>query len=214
MLRLYLPLKKITNGPLKMKTLKKTTRFGITALTLVATLATALLITSGCQSSSNELSLKELKVLEEKAELLEEQRREAEYNNASALITIDMGDGYELSANVGKEYISISKSDDQVYLDIISTRRSYAQITEAREKNNATYEMLDGPNGWQYYWDKNWDPNPETAPVANISRTFMKEEDNNVVRIDQYDYTGGKYDEEIDEIVSGIELWGEGWGNY
>ena len=128
----------------------------------------------------------------------------------SCSITITLENGYKLNTSLDKRRISISKSDkenNKVGIEIKNTKINIQEyLEEIRKEHNTLPEFHDGPNGFQYYVSKWWDPNPKTVQIANVSRIFFKETNNDVIEIIQYDYAGGKYDREIDTLISAMEI--------
>lgn len=110
----------------------------------------------------------------------------------------DAGDG------ISSGSLTIFKNTANLALEIkLGERGETTQefITEADG------EIFQGPGEWRYYLEKSWDPSPTTKVYDNVRRVFFLERDGVLVKAYQYDYTGGKYDEEIERILSGVEFY-------
>jgi hypothetical protein len=122
-------------------------------------------------------------------------------------IRIELPNGYNMTESLGvrDRPISISKNNPMggyTSLRILHYLSPYEDFLE--EMAIDTDEILQGPNGWQYYEDDLWDPTIGSKVPGNISRIFFRNVDGRVLLIEQYDYTGGANDEEIFEWLEGI----------
>lgn|GEM_PF-3625289 len=121
------------------------------------------------------------------------------------MIRIELPNGYNMTESVGVQErpISISKNNaigGYTSLRILHYLSPYEDFFEEIEDE----EILQGPNGWQYYEDDLWDSTIGSSVPGNISRIFFRNVDGRVLLIEQYDYTGGANDEEIFEWLEGI----------
>lgn len=125
-------------------------------------------------------------------------------------LTFVLKNDYKLNTSLQKGHISIAKKDGeglQIGIEIKNTNISSEKYLEEIKKEYDTMPQLqDGPNGFKHYTSKWWDPNPKTAKMANISRIFFKETNGSVIEIIQYDYAGGKYDKEIEDLISSLSI--------
>lgn len=100
--------------------------------------------------------------------------------------------------------LTISKNNSNISLEIRIAEQSE---TVQDFQNRITEEIFDGPNGWKYYFEPNWDSDPKTKAYENIRKVFFREHRGVLVKAYQYDYTGGMYDREIEEILKGVEFF-------
>lgn len=145
----------------------------------------------------------------------QEKPPEIEY---SALFTLGINNGYFLRYDAKDEPLVISKEigrDNFVEIEIASTGKYYGDyMNDVYTENKEIPTLYDGPNGWKYYKDKSWIPTPSpkiTQEGGNVSKVFLKEICDNVFTVTQTDYTGGKYDKEIEKLISKISLYGRHW---
>jgi hypothetical protein len=136
-----------------------------------------------------------------------------------SLFTLEVNNGYKIYYDAKDEPLVISKTigeNNFVEIEIKSTGMSYGDYMNGvyMANGNKIPDLYDGPNGWKYYKDELWisTPSPKiTQEGGNISKVFLKEICDNVFTITQNDYTGGKYDKEIEKLISKISLRGRHW---
>lgn len=130
------------------------------------------------------------------------------------LLTVELG-GYVSHIDVSGDPFAFSKTytgGKRIDIEIASMYESYEEYITEKEKYGSLPKMYNGPNGWTYYIDEYWDKTGKTNQEGgNLYRTFLKEEDGILVTITQYDYTGGKYDKEVNSLISKIKLYGKSW---
>lgn len=105
---------------------------------------------------------------------------------------------------VSGESLTIFKNNANLSLEIRLGEKNETAKEFIAEANNKIFQ---GPGEWRYYLEKSWDSNPNTKVYDNIRRVFFLECDGVLVKAYQYDYTGGKYDAEIERILSGVEFY-------
>lgn len=147
--------------------------------------------------------------LENQLEELEEERKFTQ----PVPLSVELG-GYTLRADVSQIPISLERKysgGKTVSIEIANTHGSYAEFMEEEERSsNGVPEFHKGPNGWTYYVDPYWDSTGKMMQEGgNPYRTFLKEAEGLLIAITQYDYTGGKHNKEVDNLISKIKLYGE-----
>jgi len=130
-----------------------------------------------------------------------------------AFIKLNIGNGYVLHYDAKDEPLYIEKTPvegkpNYVSMEIASEGRKYSEyMNEIFDAEKKIPKLYDGPNGWKYYKVESWDPAPKMNQEGwNISKVFIKELCDNVFTVTQNDYTGGKYDKEVERWVSKIEI--------
>jgi len=121
------------------------------------------------------------------------------------LIGIDGVDGYTVQTDLRERYVTITKNNGNLSLEI-QVDPEGKSISEFSSKG-----LLQGPSGWKYYIDPDWDNTPGTTTIANIRKVFLTEKDGVLIEAYQYDYTGGVYDKEIEQILKEVKIYGDHW---
>lgn len=129
------------------------------------------------------------------------------------LASIGTPDGYKIKTDLAVRYITIEKENGKLWLEfrVDPEEKTLQAFIDGMKKNHPEIKFYDGFRGWKYYYNLNWDSKWGTTAVANIRRTFLKEKDRILVIADQYDYSSGAYDWEVNEIIKGTVLSGASW---
>lgn len=195
------PFKKLEVSPLKMHRIEN-----IIWLVGIGLMAAVLLV-----SSQNPALLNGTAKKDGTANTLGETANTATPN--SMLASIKTPDGYKVMTDLAVRYITIEKENGKLWLEfrVDPEGKTLQAFMDEMKKNHPGIKFYDGFGGWKYYYNENWDPKWGTASIANIRRTFLKEKDGVLVIADQYDYAGGRYDWEVNEIIKGTVLSGASW---
>jgi len=126
------------------------------------------------------------------------------YSSATEFTFDDNPISGDVSDNISSGRLSVFKNTANLSLEIKLGERGE---TAQEFIDEADSEIFQGPDEWRYYLEKSWDSNPTTKVYDNVRRVFFLEHDGVLVKAYQYDYTGGKYDAEIERILSGVEFY-------
>lgn len=117
------------------------------------------------------------------------------------------GTDFKYNNNLSGDRIVIVKNDANLSLEIhIGAKGETVKDFEKEIEDSleSGEKIFQGPGDWKYYIDENWDPTPNAKAYDNIRKVFFTEKDGVLIKAYQYDYTGGKYDKEIEQILSGV----------
>ncbi|MBT3864883.1 hypothetical protein HOF67_02530 [Candidatus Peregrinibacteria bacterium] len=103
-------------------------------------------------------------------------------------VYLDMGNGYYIKTNIANNILTIGKSDANTAIE----------ITTETQPNISTQ--------WVMETISSWDPNPETAPIGNVSKIFRKNSNGKSIRVELIDYEGGKYSQEMEKLIEEIKF--------
>jgi hypothetical protein len=130
-------------------------------------------------------------------------------------IVFESEQGYRVHVDALNGYVTVSKHEGEdigTYVAMEIRKITYETYEEyVAEMEKVGRQIKDGLNGWKYFDAEAWIEDPEKAGVANIKRTFFKElkeeylKQEGILQAVQYDYTGGEYSQEIENMVYSIQ---------
>lgn len=129
---------------------------------------------------------------------------ETDTNSLTERITLFIGADFNISAQLSEEPLIIYKKEDS---------RRYASMEIEKSK---TFDPGDYPyekkemDDWQYFelntWEENASPS-EPSDVANAKYIYFKKVGDIYVTATEFDYTGGEYDKELEEVLRSLEVF-------